>query len=115
MKGYVVGIDLYDNDFTETIRVFLKLLSESKFEFDKKQIRFLWTNLCLGIYLVSQNGFEYNWAGVDLDYIKSYLSGEHCNIYIGNEVYDHVNEIYSNGEFAYFEKYSEQEVRFYTI
>jgi hypothetical protein len=65
MKNNLIAITLGDNDFTNTLRMFLRSLKDGLYEgclvetdFTVERITYLWNESCMHFYQLAQNGFD---------------------------------------------------------
>ena len=84
----LIGIDFGDNDFSWTVKTFLKMFTDSMLvvcypeQVTKQNILQLWKMLAPGCYLIGQSGFGYD---SDLQALSKYFNIEEDRIYLNEE------------------------------
>lgn len=82
-------ISVHDNDFYYTLKAFADFWVSreddrcTNAELTIEQVKQIWNEMCLGLYLGAQNGFRYRCVPEELEHTKNYLSNP--SIWIGAE------------------------------
>lgn len=83
-----IAIKFHDSDFTNTFLGVLEVIKKSNLPLNKEQLCEIINEISYGVYLVYQEGFEYE----DRYHIKNYLRIETKNILLHGEVDDYLRE-----------------------